>query len=146
MEMMYTDVLIYLPQDILAKVDRASMAYSLETRAPFLDTYLIELCFSLPRTWHRRSVGGKRILKDSFYNYFPDKIWRRRKQGFAVPLSIWFKATLAQQLRECLSETSNLPFNKTYVEGLINKHQSGITDYSMLLWSTYVYLIWRKTL
>lgn len=146
MEMMYADVMTYLPQDILAKVDRASMAFSLETRAPFLDIDLIELCFSFPRTWHRRGISGKRILKESFYNYIPNKIWHRRKQGFAVPLSNWFKTMLGQQLRELLLSSHYLPLNKTYIENLIQIHQSGRKDYSMLLWAIYVYLLWREAL
>ena len=92
--MMYTDAVIYLPQDILAKVDRASMAYSLEVRAPFLDREVVELAFALPRHWHRRGFQGKRMLHESFNDLLPAHILKRRKQGFVVPVHHWFRFTL----------------------------------------------------
>jgi len=84
--MMFADALIYLPQDILVKVDRASMASSLETRAPFLDTAVVELAFSFPRRWHRSGVSGKKMLKETFSDLLPKSLWHRRKQGFGVPI------------------------------------------------------------
>ena len=72
--MMCADALIYMPQDILLKVDRASMAHSLEVRAPFLDRAVVELAFALPGHWHRRRFAGKRLLKEAFRDYLPGSI------------------------------------------------------------------------
>ncbi|MBI5894568.1 MAG: asparagine synthase, partial [Desulfobacterales bacterium] len=84
--MMAADALVYLPQDILAKVDRAGMAFSLEVRSPFLDRRVVELAFSLPRHWHRWGLMGKRMLRDTFQDLLPAWVWRRRKHGFGVPV------------------------------------------------------------
>jgi len=142
MQMMVADSLVYLPQDILQKVDRASMAYSLETRAPFLDTRVIETAFSMPRRWHRHGISGKRSLKSAFRNYLPDNIWNRRKQGFSIPLHEWFRGDLGVQLEGLLHENDS-HLNTDYVLDLLSEHRMRRRDHGLRLWSIFVYMIWR---
>ncbi len=141
--MMATDALIYLPQDILTKVDRATMAYSLEARAPFLDTDVVDLAFSLPRRWHRRGISGKRMLRDTFAHHLPRTIWQRRKQGFAVPVNQWFHGALGDTLVALLREQPN-PLDLSHAQTLLRTHREGRRDYGHQLWAIYVYLLWQK--
>lgn len=141
--MMSADALIYLPQDILVKVDRASMAHSLEVRAPFLDRRVVELAFSLPRSWHRRGFSGKRMLHDAFGGLLPPTIWRRRKQGFGVPIHQWFRGELGDKLRALLEESPH-PLASQGVLDLLDQHRLGQRDHGHRLWLIYVYLLWRS--
>lgn len=143
--MMIADTLIYLPQDILLKVDRASMAHSLESRAPFLDHRLVELAFSLPRSWHRRGFGGKRLLREAFGAMLPESVWQRRKQGFAVPVHEWFRGEIGDYLYRLL-RSSDSPLQTDFVETLLEEHRLRVRDHGYRLWNIYVYLLWRSTL
>ena len=140
--MMAADALVYLPQDILVKVDRATMAYSLEARAPFLDSSVVALAFSLPRPWHRRGFSGKRLLRETFADVLPHTLWRRRKQGFGVPLHEWFRGHLGNKLRELMSTSS--PLDSEYVRCLLDEHQCRRRDHGYRLWEIYIYLLWRQ--
>ena len=142
LEMMAGDLLVYLPQDILVKVDRASMSCSLEARAPFLDSELVELAFSLPRRWHRRGLTGKRMLRAAFPGLLPPTVWRRRKQGFAVPLHAWFRGDLGDELEELLGGDLG-PLEPAPVRALLAEHREGRRDQGYRLWLVYVYLLWR---
>jgi asparagine synthase (glutamine-hydrolysing) len=139
--MMVADALIYLPQDILTKVDRASMAFSLEVRSPFLDRQIVELAFGLPRSWHRQGLVGKRLLRDAFSDLLPNWIWRRRKHGFGVPIHAWFRTGLEQELVGLLSRL-NHPLNIAFVKGMVADHQAGRRDHGYRLWHLYIYLRW----
>jgi len=143
--MMYADALVYLPQDILQKVDRASMATSLETRTPFLDHKLVELAFSIPTHWHRKCLKGKQMLKREFRNLLPDNIWSRRKQGFATPQSMWFKSQLGDSLLELTREVES-PLSHNYIQQLLYEHRTNKRDYGGKLWLLYSYLLWKSTL
>ena len=143
-EMMAADTLIYLPQDILLKVDRASMANSLETRAPFLDREVVELAFSAPRRWHRHGIKGKRILRTAFADILPREILQRRKQGFGVPIHDWFRGHLGMELETLVTETTNSPLRNDAVLTLLQDHRASRRDHGYRLWSIYVYLLWRK--
>ncbi|WP_431475351.1 asparagine synthase (glutamine-hydrolyzing) [Marinobacter sp. KM021] len=138
-QMLYRDSLIYLPQDIHTKVDRASMAASLETRAPFMDHKVVELAFSRPANKHLRIGSGKLWLRSAFNDLLPDSIWKRRKQGFGVPLHDWFRGKLGVRLESCLM-ASMAPINKNVAMQLIQQHQSGKRDHGYRLWMLYVYL------
>jgi asparagine synthase (glutamine-hydrolysing) len=140
-EMMVADGLVYLPQDILAKVDRASMAYSLESRCPFLDRDVVELAYSLPRAWHRDHFNGKRLLRDSFAQLLPRSVLNRRKQGFAVPVHDWFRQDLAGEL-ETLLHHSTSPLSHEYVMAMLANHRAGRRDHGYRLWGIYIYLLW----
>ncbi|MGR9106568.1 MAG: asparagine synthase (glutamine-hydrolyzing) [Gammaproteobacteria bacterium] len=141
--MMVGDALVYLPQDILVKVDRASMAHSLEARAPFLDRRVVELAFSLPRTWHRRGFSGKRLLQKAFPDLLPKEIWRRRKQGFGVPIHHWFRAALGEELQGLLKR-HDAPINTDFVLNLLTLHRRKIRDHGYQLWNIYIYLLWKE--
>jgi asparagine synthase (glutamine-hydrolysing) len=141
-EMMVHDVLIYLPQDILLKVDRATMAHSLEARAPFLDTGLVAFSLSLPRRWHRRGLHGKRLLREAFGDRLGAGIWKRRKQGFAVPVGAWFRGPVGDELRR-LAAVDPGPLQRRGLEQLLDLHRSGRRDLGHVLWTLYVYLLWR---
>jgi asparagine synthase (glutamine-hydrolysing) len=141
LEMMAADALVYLPQDILVKVDRASMAYSLEARAPFLDHDVVELAFSIPRSWHRRGVSGKRMLRRAFSDLLPNLIWRRRKQGFGVPIHSWFRGDLAGVLLDLLGQLKT-PLEMSCVNQMLLDHRNGHRDHGYRLWNIYIYLRW----
>jgi asparagine synthase (glutamine-hydrolysing) len=141
--MMIADALVYLPQDILTKVDRASMAHSLEVRAPFLDRKVVELAFSLPRAWHRRMFHGKRMLRRAFPHLLPPVIWKRRKQGFAVPVNSWFRGDMGAGVMSLLNQ-SDLPLNGPAVQDLLRQHELGKRDHGYRLWALYTYLLWRE--
>lgn len=142
--MMAADALIYLPQDILVKVDRASMAQALEARAPFLDRAVVELAFSLPRLWHRRGWRGKRMLQESFGDLLPATLWRRRKQGFGVPLHDWFRGTLGERLQSWLVDHPGV-LAAPIVQSLLTEHQARQRDHGYRLWLIYVYLLWQRS-
>ncbi|MDU9048771.1 MAG: asparagine synthase (glutamine-hydrolyzing) [Candidatus Electrothrix sp. Rat3] len=141
--MMFADALIYLPQDILVKVDRASMGNSLESRAPFLDRDVVELAFSLPRSWHRSGVTGKKMLRRSFSDILPDAIWNRRKQGFGVPIHDWFRNELGKELEQLLIQKQT-PLNVPQVLQLLQQHRQGLRDHGYRLWCLYIYLLWKN--
>lgn len=143
--MMTADALVYLPQDILVKVDRASMSASLEARAPFLDRAIVELAFSLPPSFHRSGLTSKRLLRDTFYPLLPDLVWKRRKQGFAVPIHHWFRAGLGNALEDNLS-TGRWPFDVARVCELLASHRRSQRDYGHRLWQFYIYCLWRELL
>src|SRR5207253_7950555 len=94
--MMYTDTLAYLPDDILAKVDRASMAASLETRVPYLDPRIIAFAWSLPIEWRAHQGESKRVLRRLLHRYVPAGLVERPKAGFAVPLARWLRGELRE--------------------------------------------------
>ena len=143
-QMMLSDALVYLPQDILTKVDRASMAHSLEVRSPFLDRQVVELAFALPLHWHRIGWSGKRMLRRCFYELLPPYVWQRRKQGFAVPLNQWFRNGLQSSLNDLINNI-NSPINKHFVQRMIAAHLDRRCNNGHRLWQLYVYLRWRLT-
>ncbi len=142
--MMTADALVYLPQDILLKVDRASMAHSLESRAPFLDHQVVELAFSMPRYWHRNGAKGKLMLQDSFKDSLPMSIWHRRKQGFSVPLHNWFHENLLDRVGQLLRDV-NTPISLSAVEKMMGQFKRNERDHSLRLWSIYTYLLWKQS-
>ncbi len=140
-EMMLRDLSIYMPQDILLKVDRASMANSLEVRAPFLDHKLVELAFSLPLSWHRSFQGNKVMLKKIFQKTTPSDIWRKKKQGFGVPISEWLRADMGVQLNELIGSFDS-PINPDHARDLLKQHRAHKADHGFQLWQIYVYYLW----
>ena len=134
----YADFKTYLPGDILTKVDRASMASSLEVRVPLLDHTLVEWAAGLPPPLKLRGREGKYVFKSALEPYVPPEILYRPKQGFAVPLAAWFRGPLRQRLRETLSGPvlceSGL-FDVAAIAALLDQHQSGERDHSAALWT-----------
>jgi asparagine synthase (glutamine-hydrolysing) len=138
----YLDLKTYLVGDINTKVDRASMAHSLEVREPLMDHELVEWLGSLPSTLKIRGQEGKFLLKKGMEPYLPDAVLYRPKMGFAVPLARWFRGPLKQRVREAvlgprLAETGW--FNRDYLQHLVDAHQSGARDYSAPLWTLLMF-------
>ncbi|MDT8997942.1 amidotransferase 1, exosortase A system-associated [Paucibacter sp. APW11] len=138
----YLDIKTYLVGDINTKVDRASMAHSLEVREPLMDHQLVEWLGTLPSDLKVRGNEGKYLLKKAMEPMLSDDILYRPKQGFAVPLARWFRGPLKQRVREAvlgprLAETGW--FNREYLEHLVDAHQSGARDYSAPLWTLLMF-------
>jgi asparagine synthase (glutamine-hydrolysing) len=138
----YLDLKTYLVGDINTKVDRASMAHSLEVREPLMDHPLVEWLASLPSSLKVRGQEEKYLLKKTMAPYLPREIMYRPKMGFSVPLAQWFRGPLKQRVRDAilgpeLAETSF--FDGRYLRHLVDAHQSGIRDYSAPLWSLLMF-------
>jgi asparagine synthase (glutamine-hydrolysing) len=145
--MQYLDFNCYLPGDILVKVDRMSMAHSLEVRIPFLDHVLVDFMATLPPKW--KLCGGERkiLLKRLASKLLPTKILTRAKQGFGVPLRHWFKEDLNSYLKEVLFDRRTVQrgyFNIAGVEALLKEHLRGRRDHSALLWHLLVLELWHR--
>jgi asparagine synthase (glutamine-hydrolysing) len=138
----YLDMKTYLVGDILTKVDRASMAHSLEVRVPLLDHKFVEWVSGLPVDYKLRGQEGKYILKKALEPHLSQGVLYRPKMGFGVPLGKWFRGPLKQRLRDSLlggglAQTGL--FNQDFLEKLVNDHQSGLREYSAPLWSLMMF-------
>lgn len=134
----YADFKTYLPGDILTKVDRTSMANSLEVRVPILDHHLVEWAARLPLSLRLAGREGKYILKKSMEKALPREILYRDKMGFAVPLAKWFRGPLKERMRKQLlggqlGDTGL--FDVGAVSKLLDAHESGLSDHSTAIWS-----------
>lgn len=139
------DIELYLPDDILTKVDRMSMAVSLEVRVPLLDHRVAEFAATLPRDMRLRGAVGKYALKRVLERYVPRDWVHRRKQGFSVPLAAWFRGELRTLLADVLSEHGlrrTGVFRPAAVQFLLDQHLSGQRDQSALLWRILVFQLW----
>jgi len=141
--MLLMDSLVYLPQDILQKVDRATMMFSLEARSPFLDKELFEFVIRLPRQWHFSGLRGKRLLQAAMRGRVPDFIWDRRKQGFASPVSHWLRNWLGDDLLALTDSRDTGVVDAAGLRTLLREHRAGRADHSQPLWLAYAYLRWR---
>jgi len=142
----YLDLKQYLPNDILTKVDRMSMAHSIEAREPLLDHKLVEFAATIPAELRLRGRTGKYIFKKAMEGVLPDAILRRRKRGFAIPLSRWFRGDLNGFVRDILlskSSRENGIFNPAYVERLLNLHQNG-RNMDLQIWTMITFELWRR--
>jgi asparagine synthase (glutamine-hydrolysing) len=138
----YLDLKTYLVGDINTKVDRASMAHSLEVREPLMDHELIDWLATLPSTHKINGQEGKYLFKKSMEAYLPNDVLYRPKMGFSVPLARWFRGPLKQRVRDAvLGErlTSTGWFNTTYLHHLVDGHQSGAYDYSAPIWTLLMF-------
>ena len=138
----YVDLMTWLPGDILVKADRASMATSLEARAPLLDHELCEWAMSLPLAMKLNGKIGKYILKKAMEPKVSPDILYRPKMGFSVPLAKWFRGPLRDRLRAALRSEALADsglFDMGYLTGLVERHQSGARDHSAELWSVLMF-------
>jgi asparagine synthase (glutamine-hydrolysing) len=143
----YVDTKMYLPEDILAKVDRASMFCSLETRAPLLDHEVIELAARMPSSFKLNGGRSKYILKKAMEGILPDEILHRKKMGFGVPLIHWFKKDLTEYARELLLSKQAVErglFNAKHVETVLDTHQKKGRDLSARIWALLFFEQWAK--
>ncbi|EKE00949.1 MAG: hypothetical protein ACD_21C00250G0022 [uncultured bacterium] len=144
-QMMYVDMMTYLPDDIMVKVDRAAMSVSLETRAPFLDRRVVEFACSLPLQTKLKGKCAKSILKNILYQYVPRDLLERPKQGFGVPIASWLRGPLkgwASDLlsREMLAKHGCL--NVNLIEKKWHDHLSGKKNLAPFLWEMLMFQSW----
>ena len=141
----YVDIKTYLTDDILVKVDRASMAHSLEVRAPMLDHKLMELAASMPSSLKLRGTHGKYIFKKALERVLPDSVLYRKKMGFAVPLARWFRHDLKELAHSVMfSRNVSSLVNQASVRRVWQEHQSGLRDRSTELWTLLMFSLWEQ--
>jgi asparagine synthase (glutamine-hydrolysing) len=141
------DLVTYLPCDLMAKVDTASMAHALECRQPFLDHRVVELAMRMPSRLKFRHGRGKRILLRAFGDLIPGPIRRRGKMGFAVPLEHWFRGPLRPMAHELLLAADSLGrnyFRGDAVRQLLDEHQAGRANHGQRLWALLLLEVWAK--
>jgi asparagine synthase (glutamine-hydrolysing) len=144
-KILYTDLKTYLPGGILVKVDRMSMANSLEVRAPILDKDVIEFAATLPSEMKFKNGEKKHILKEAFKPLLPDDVLYRKKMGFSVPLATWFRQHIKAIAEHYFFATTNgiyHYFNSETVSVWWDEHQSGKADHSNVLWSLLMFQMW----
>jgi asparagine synthase (glutamine-hydrolysing) len=145
--MMYCDAVSYLPDDIMCKVDRASMAVSLETRAPFLDHRVAELAARIPAAMNISGGGGKRILKALLYREAPKSLFDRPKAGFGIPVGEWIKDPLrpwAEELLDAATLRAEGWFDADAVAARWHQHLSGARDSTPALWAILMFQAWQR--
>jgi asparagine synthase (glutamine-hydrolysing) len=146
--LLYLDTQLYLPDDLLTKVDRMSMAVSLEVRVPFLDHQISELLFSLPFSYKLKGLTKKYLLKKIMKDKLPKEILKRKKGGFSIPLAKWLKEEpLKTALQDLLSEKKLKQsgfFSPGVVQNMIQQHLKKEKDLSRQLWSLLAYELWHE--
>ena len=143
--MLFTDTQIILPDIFLDKVDRSTMATSIEVRVPFLDNELFEYVMSLPSSMKIKRGQKKWLLKQALVGIVPDKILFGPKTGFSVPYKIWLKGPLNSLFNDCLSTLENqkceyLDFKEIRI--IMSENLSGKRDNGFLMWKTLNLMIW----
>jgi len=139
---LFTDLSLALPSDMLRKVDTASMLQSLEVRVPYLDPRLVQLAMSMPGAWKMRGNRRKRVLRDAVGDLLPPAIRRRGKAGFDVPVGEWLKRELASTFRDVVAGDSVLDVRA--VERLYDEHVRGRRDLSKILWAVFGLRWWER--
>lgn len=145
--MTYSDIKSWLPDDLLVKADKMTMAASLELRVPFLDHKLVEFTSQLPDSFKIRDKQGKYLLKKSMEGRLPDNIIYRKKKGFPVPVANWFRTHLYEQVREILLDSKTLSrgyFSADYIEDILLKHKKGVEDLSRRIFTLLTLELWHR--
>ena len=143
--LMELDVNLYLPDDILVKADICSMAASLEARNPFLDCRMADFAFSIPRKYKQSGTARKRILCDAFSDIIPYAVTQRRKKGFGVPVSDWFRNEWNAPLKEHILHDNGFGiFNKSELEKMIREHEERKADHGTLLFYLLMFSLWHE--
>ena len=143
---LYTDVNTYLPDNLLVKVDIASMAHSLEARSPFLDHKLMEFTASLSSSWKINGLTTKYLLKKALEPYLPKEILYREKQGFGVPLERWFREDLKEMSYDILLSQKARErgfFNMNFIEKMLKEHTMGKWHWHYQLWTLLILELWQ---
>jgi len=142
--MMFTDMQTYLAEDILTKVDRMSMAHSLEVRSPLLDYRLVESACRMPLAFKIRGRVTKRILRRAAKGRVPEKIIKRSKYGFQVPLGEWFKTDLKTWTEDRLFDRLQQHFDPEFVRSIWREHQEGKADHAHKIWLLVFFNEWSR--
>lgn len=145
---MLLDMMTYLPDEVLAKTDRASMKYSMEVRCPFLDYRFVEQSFKIPQTLKYHNFHKKYILKQLTYRYVPQALLDRPKMGFGVPLRKWLRTVLKEEIAR-FADRSALQRQDIFVPEAVERlvaiqRKSDKIVYSSMLWSFYVFQLWYQ--
>jgi len=142
------DTKTYLNWDINTKVDRASMAFSLEVRSPLLDHNIVDFANALPTHFKYKKGMGKRILKDVLYDYVPEYFFNRPKAGFTMPFAVWFRNNLKEFVLDELNDETleSIPcIDKHKVMFMINQHMNGSWNRYPLIWKLIVLKQWLSS-
>jgi asparagine synthase (glutamine-hydrolysing) len=145
--MMRFDFETYLPEDVLTKVDRMSMAHSIESRVPLLDNTVIDYAAALPSRFKIRSGRRKHVLKEAIRPLLPAGILDRKKQGFGIPLGSWFRGGLTDLFSDVLESPRAKQrgyFEPVFVSRLVKEHLSGQRDHTLRLWQLTVFELWHR--
>lgn len=142
-QMMWTDLHTYLSDDILVKVDRMSMAHSLEVRSPFMDHKLVEFVARLPIELKLNGFTTKYLLKRIMKDRLPHQIIQRKKHGFMLPLAAWFKKELRPFIHDHLLN-SEAPFDRKVTKRFLNEHWEGKADHSQKIWVLLSFVLWKN--
>jgi asparagine synthase (glutamine-hydrolysing) len=145
--LLYIDSKTYLPGDILTKVDRMSMAVSLEARVPLLDHKLIEFVTRIPASMKLAGIETKHLFKQAIADLVPAEIVNRPKQGFGVPIQQWINQQLRERIRDTLNDPRTLQrgyVTRSHVELLLDEHERGRRDHAMALWSLLMLELWHR--
>ncbi len=145
--MLEVDTTTYLPDDLITKIDIATMAHSLEARSPFLDHELMELAASIPAQYKVRGSQKKWILREALRPWLSDELLDRPKQGFSVPLSDWFRGELRDHMRETLLDRETLDrgwFRESEVRGMLDRHDAGADGEAPRLWALMMLEHWQR--
>ena len=145
--MMRFDFETYLPEDVLTKVDRMSMAHSIESRVPLLDNDVIDFAATLPSDLKIHNGRRKHVLKEAVRSLLPAGILDRKKQGFGVPLGVWFRGGLTDVFSDVLASPRTRQrgyFEPAFVDRLVHEHLSGRRDHTLRLWQLMVFELWHR--
>jgi asparagine synthase (glutamine-hydrolysing) len=145
--MLYVDTKLWLPDDLLARGDKTSMAASLEGRVPLLDHKLVEFAASLPSDMKIKRLTRKYLLKKVARKWLPAEVIDRKKEGFPMPFSLWFRKECRSFVHDLLSpETTKRRglFNSAYIQTLLTEHDAAIADHGNLLWGLMSVELWHR--
>jgi asparagine synthase (glutamine-hydrolysing) len=145
--LLYIDSKTYLPGDILTKVDRMSMAVSLEARVPLLDHKLIEFVTRVPASMKMAGIETKHLFKRAVADLVPAEVLNRPKQGFGVPIQQWINQQLRERIRDTLNDPRTLQrgyVTRSHVEILLDEHERGRRDHAMALWTLLMLELWHR--
>jgi asparagine synthase (glutamine-hydrolysing) len=144
-QIQYVDMKTYLVDDILTKVDRASMANSLEVRCPLLDHKLMELIARMPSGLKLRNGTGKYIFRKALERILPPAVLTRKKKGFSVPIAPWLRGELKELAHDAIVSRRDDALNGAFLNRCWNEHQQGQRDWSALLWCVLMFRMWQET-
>ncbi len=146
-KMLMLDFFFYLQEDVLVKVDRASMACSLEVRIPFLDPRIVEFLWSLPLNFKLRGLRTKYLLKKAMDGLLPEAVLNRKKKGFGIPVAKWFAGKMRDMVLDTFGETrikNDGFFNAEYIKNLLDEHFKKRIDHRKKLWTLFVFQHWLE--